>query len=178
MSNFKSTKGPVNFKTGSDDSAITNKKNKKTGDAHSLDSITRKSRMSVYDMHGRTRKQQNYMPTYRMESIKPLYLDPLQNVIKVVILQSEKYMAKKQMKTTRMALYLADMCSEINTRIKLFNFDRYRLVSIAILSEKYNQSMSIQLGFMWNALEDKWTYYVYDHPSYNIIIIVCGIYFD
>lgn len=172
-------KSGVEFKTDPDEAILNLKKRNKSGGIRSSElSTSRKSRMSFYDIHGRTRKLQNFMPTYRLEPKNVLRLDPVQNVIKSVILQSEKYFIDKKFKATRMAQNIVDICSEINTRIKLFNFDRYRLVSYAIFSQKYNQSMSIQMGFLWNALEDKWTYYVYDHPFYNIIIVVFGIYYD
>lgn len=174
----KKGRGGVEFKAEVEIDLTARKSKKKSSSLRSSE-INRKSRMSVYDTHGRIQKKINYAPTYRLESKNPLRLDPIQNVIRSVILQSElSFPSTPKMNPARMANNIADMCAEINGRIKLFNFDRYRLVSYIVLSQKYNQSLSIQLGFMWNSLEDKWTYYVYDHKLYNIIIVVFGIYYD
>lgn len=74
--------------------------------------------------------------------------------------------------------FIDELSKDIKTRIKLPNYDRYRIVVVVNVFEKVNQSMNWKINFLWEPDRDLWTFFRHETNTFVITVIVCGIYWN
>lgn len=116
-------------------------------------------------------------PTYQIASKNPFNIEQINVLVKKCTLYNlknsfNKYNAENATK------FINELSNDIKMRIKLLNFDRYRIVVIVNVMEKVNQSMNWKIQFLWESERDLWTFYRHETNTFVITVIVCGIYLN
>lgn len=133
----------------------------------------RKSRQSIV-----IRPVLKFQPTYQMESTKPFQPRICEMIIEKIIKRqiNKRKFAKFDTKLT-IAL-CRSLSEEILNNIKQRNYDRYRIIVVVTVGEKYHQTFHQSTKFLWDAENDAFANYIYDRPDIYIIATVYGIYYD
>ncbi|XP_037956384.1 dynein light chain Tctex-type protein 2B-like isoform X2 [Teleopsis dalmanni] len=116
-----------------------------------------------------------FMPTYRLESIKPLNREICEKIIKSVCDTAFATFTYSPKIALRVA---TEVSEEIKNRIKSHNFDRYRLICVVTIGEKCFQGYFSLLSFLWDSGKDGYISYVYDVPDFFVVITLFYLYYD
>lgn len=148
------------------------------------DGITRISRMFSSFIRKKSlqsiviRPVLKYQPTYQMESANPFQPRICERILENTI--TKEFETRKIIKfNTKSSV---DVCrslsEEILKEIKLKDFDRYKIIVVISIGEKYHQTFRQSTKFLWDAENDAFANYVYDRPDIYVIGTVFGIYYD
>lgn len=140
------------------------------------------ARKTRYTMNGHMVIEPNgpirlYEPTYRLESQNPFDIEHVNFLVRNCTLQNiENYFKKyNAMNATQ---FSNELSHEIKMRIKLLNYDRYRIIVIVNVVEKCHQTVNWQIGLFWQNSHDLWTSFRHETPSFHINVIALGIYWN
>ncbi|CAO1301480.1 unnamed protein product [Diamesa serratosioi] len=119
-----------------------------------------------------------FQPTYQTESTKPFQPRVCEKIIAEIINKQMK--ARKITKfDTKLTISLCrSLSEEILSTIKLREYNRYRIIVVITVGEKYHQTFHQSTKFLWDAENDAVANYVYDRPDIYVIGTVYGIYYD
>lgn len=147
----------------------------------------RKTRMSLFGSLGRKSFTASgsvmmerlptlrFEPTYRLFSKYPFNTEYVQQLLQSHLERSfniYEYTVKgADRKCQRVTINLL-------TRVKQLNFDRYRLICIIMMGQKFHQDVKVATSFMWDKTMDKWAHCIYERPDFFAIGLVYGIYYD
>lgn len=118
-----------------------------------------------------------YEPSYLLKSNKEVNFDHIQLIIRKCLLQEIEYFMPtyNPVNAKRFASNLSD---DIKFRIKIQNFDRYRIIVTVNLTEKVYQGISWQVATQLNSTGDGWTSVEYETPTYVVNVFVACVYWD
>ncbi|CAO1421044.1 unnamed protein product [Diamesa hyperborea] len=120
-----------------------------------------------------------YMNSYRLESKNPFNREEvekiLQNVMKKELKKYEKF--EKFDNKTSLALSRT-MSEEVLTQIKSKNYDRYKIIVVITIGERFLQGLCIQSKNLWDPTRDFSVSFIEDNPRYFAIGNCYGIYLE
>ena len=70
------------------------------------------------------------------------------------------------------------LANDIKFRLKLQQFDRFRMLVIVNVAEKQKQTVAWKMGFLWDVESDQWTSFQYETNSYVLKVVVFGVYWN
>lgn len=121
------------------------------------------------------RPSMRFEPTFRMDSRYSFHREYVELMLRSHLernFENYTYTAKGADKKCQRATI------SLLTRVKQLNFDRYRLVCVIMMGEKFYQGCQVKTGFLWDKTKDMWAYQVYETPSFYAIGVVYGVYYD
>ncbi|XP_073811501.1 dynein light chain Tctex-type protein 2B isoform X2 [Musca autumnalis] len=122
-----------------------------------------------------TKPSVRYMPTYRLEAMRPLNKEVCENIMKAVMeetFENFTYTPKASLQ------FCAQISEEIKCRIKAKNYDRYRLIVIVTIGEKLMQGYYSYVNFLWDADKDGYLSYVIETPKFFAVATLYYLYYD
>lgn len=115
-------------------------------------------------------------PTYQLQSKSAIDIEYMQYLVKRCTLYNvQNFVNYNPEKATEFAQELG---RDIRSRIKLLNYDRYKIIVTVNIVEKAYQSLHWKIGFLWEHNCDLWTYFKHEAQSYVLTAIVCGVYWN
>jgi hypothetical protein len=117
-----------------------------------------------------------YEPTFQFESKKPF--DPI--IVEEIMADAiENFMPRYHFENKKSARLALNMSEEIKSRVKMCNFDRYRIICHVMVGEKLMQSYIVKSGHIWDNKRDGFVSYVYDQNArFYLLATVYAIYFE
>uniref|UniRef100_A0A1B0D7R5 Dynein light chain n=1 Tax=Phlebotomus papatasi TaxID=29031 RepID=A0A1B0D7R5_PHLPP len=116
-----------------------------------------------------------YMPSYRMESKNPYKREICETIIREVVNDMLSSFVYANSDASQVCNNISE---EIKSRVKTLGFDRYKLVCIVTIGEKYYQSFTSTVKFLWDAEKDGYANYVYDTQHFFAIATLYALYYD
>ncbi|CAD7077018.1 unnamed protein product [Hermetia illucens] len=116
-----------------------------------------------------------FAPTYRLEPQTPFNSETAQYIIKNVM---NHFLSGSSYNPKTAANLCKGISEEIKSRIKLQKADRYKIICVVTIGQKYMQGFSAALSFLWDATKDRYVSYVYDRPNIFAIGTVYALYYD
>lgn len=135
--------------------------------------MNRKARQSIA-----IRPVLKFQPTYQMESKNPFQPKVCERILEKTITKQIDAMKLTKFDTKSTVSVCRSLSEEILNQIKLEEFDRYKIIVIISIGEKYHQTFRQTTKFLWDAENDAFANYVYDRPDIYVIGTVYGIYYD
>lgn len=139
---------------------------------------------SQYTIHGRldlstSDVRQLYLPTYRLESQRPFNLDHMN----FIVMNTVKWAINEPHMMTEFDSESAMKCCEtisnqIKFRIKLHQYDRYRIIVIVNIYENQSQGIFWKMGFLWDTESDQWVSYQYDSKTFTVTVTLMVVYWE
>lgn len=115
-------------------------------------------------------------PTCQLQSKNPIDIEYVQYLVKRCTLHNlQNFVNYDPEKAAEIA---EELGRDIRTRIKLLNYDRYKIIVTVNIVEKAHQSLHWKIGFLWEHECDLWTYFQHEAQSYVLTAIVCGVYWN
>uniref|UniRef100_A0A1B0CIV2 Putative dynein light chain n=1 Tax=Lutzomyia longipalpis TaxID=7200 RepID=A0A1B0CIV2_LUTLO len=115
------------------------------------------------------------MPSYRMESKNPYKREKCEIIIREVV---DDMLSSFVYANSDASQVCNNISEEIKSRVKTLGFDRYKLVCIVTIGEKYFQSFTSTVKFLWDTEKDGYANYVYDTPNFFAIATLYALYYD
>lgn len=146
--------------------------------------VSRRSRSrSRYSIHDHSDcsvspRKITYLPTYRMESQRPINTEHITFIIRNSVLAAVNDPMMSTYDAVRAMKCCKDLTFDIRFRIKLLRYDRYRIIVIVNIFEQRHQSTHWQMGFMWDIQADQWLSFQHDTKSYTITAVVLAVYWE
>lgn len=128
-------------------------------------------------MPTRIAKERIYEPTYQLTSNCPANFDHIRIIIRKCIDQGVEFLMPIY-DPEKVSKFVKNVSNDIKFRIKIQNFDRMRTVVIVNVMEKKEQSISWQMGTLFDSNSDGWTSVEFETPTYIVSAIVACIYWD
>ena len=135
--------------------------------------INKKARQSIV-----IRPVLKFQPTYRMESANPFQPEMCERILKNIITKQIEARKITKFDTKSTISVCRSLSEEILNQIKIKDFDRYKIIVVISIGEKYHQTFRQSTKFLWDAENDAIANYVYDRPDIYVIGTVYGIYYD
>ncbi|CAO1374665.1 unnamed protein product [Diamesa hyperborea] len=135
--------------------------------------MTRKARQSII-----IRPVLKFQPTYQVESKNPFQPRVCERILENTIKKQIEARKLTKFDTKSTVSICRSLSEEILNQIKLKDFDRYKIIVVISIGEKYHQTFRQSTKFLWDAENDAFANYVYDRPDIYIIGTVYGIYYD
>ena len=112
-------------------------------------------------------------PTYRMEPKKPFDRSSVEKIIKEILedrLENFRYSPKFS------STMIKVITEEIKERVKLLDFDRYKIICVITLAQKNDQGLMISSRCNWDKKTDNYASYTYSNPNIICSASVYGVY--
>ncbi|XP_055385359.1 dynein light chain Tctex-type 5-B [Condylostylus longicornis] len=116
-----------------------------------------------------------YLPTYRLESKKPVNKETVEKMMEKVITKSFEDFQYESKAAQKLAKSVSE---ELKYKFKTFEFDRFRVISIVTIGEKFYQGMESMCSFLWDPNADGFVNFTYETPQYFVIATLYYIYYD
>lgn len=116
-----------------------------------------------------------FQPTYRLKSSNPFNRERCENIINRLMskfIETYKYTAKSAQ------IHCQNISQEINRRLKLCNYDRYRLICVVTIGEKSQQSCKCVAKFLWDPETDTYTNITYESSTCFVTVTVFALYYN
>lgn len=133
-----------------------------------------------------------YQPTYRLEPKVPYRREECEKVIKSILDTTMETFVYEPDEAEALSKTLS---TEILTKVKKLNFDRYvarlnaklfnfrhcvlfryKLVCVVTIGEKYMQSFCDIFKCLWDMQKDGYAFYVHDTPNVFAVAILYAVY--
>lgn len=124
------------------------------------------------------RPELKYQPTYQMESANPFQPRICERILENTITKEFESRKITKFDTKSSVEVCRSLSEEILKQIKLKDYDRYKIIVVISIGEKYHQTFRQSTKFLWDAENDAFANYVYDRPDIYVIGTVYGIYYD
>ncbi|CRL07286.1 CLUMA_CG020265, isoform A [Clunio marinus] len=117
-----------------------------------------------------------YQNTYRLESKNPFNSEQVEVILKNVM---DKQFSQFERFDTQTSVALCKMVTdEIINQIKEKNFDRYKIIVVITICEKFMQGMNYSQKSLWDPTTDSSVTYIYDSPNFTAIGICYALYYE
>ncbi|XP_037954417.1 dynein light chain Tctex-type protein 2B-like [Teleopsis dalmanni] len=73
---------------------------------------------------------------------------------------------------------IESLAADIRNKIKKLNYRRYRIICVVSLVEKQNQGVNMRMRYLMDEKLDNYTNYVYERPTYFIVVTLFLVYKD
>lgn len=116
-----------------------------------------------------------FQPTYRLEPKRPFKHDDCYSILQNLIefnLQNYVYNPKT---ASRLCLYLSE---EIKIRVKKLDFDRFKIICVVTIGQKYHQEYKSVVKFLWDANRDGYANFVYDSTNLFCNGTIYAVYYE
>lgn len=116
-----------------------------------------------------------FQATYRLEPKRPFKHDDCYSILQNLItfnLQNYIYNPKT---APRLCLYLSE---EIKLRVKKLDFDRYRIICVVTIGEKFHQSYKSVTKFLWDSKRDGYANFVFDSSNLFCNGTIYALYYE
>lgn len=174
-------KHSVDVKKNSSDVAERRRTNKKstrvsrvTSRASNLNLVNRVSSVRRFTAFSR-QPTLRFQPTYRLEPKRPFKHDDCYSVLQNLItfhMQNYVYNPKT---ASRQCLYLSE---EIKLRVKKLDFDRYKIICVLTIGQKYHQTYKSVAKFLWDSKRDGYANFVFDSRNFFCNGTIYAIYYE
>lgn len=141
------------------------------------------ARQSRYTIHGRLIRggsgdRIKYEPTYRMTSQKPMNFAHVDFIIKNSVRAALQHPRDLKYNSAQAMKLCDELTKEIHFRIKLMQYDRYKVIVLVNVFEKLMQGIHWKMGFIWDTESDQWTSYQQDANEFTVSVVVLGVYLE
>lgn len=131
-------------------------------------------RRTIHGSNDSIRFVRIYEPTYQLESNNPMDIEYVRRLVIQSTHEVTTWFPKYQ---PEMAMKVANELSrDIKFRLKILQYDRYRLIVCVNVIQKQYQGICMQMGFLWDREKDLWTSYNLETKTYIVSVVVLGIY--
>lgn len=116
-----------------------------------------------------------FQPTYRLEPKRPFKHDDCYSILQNLIefnLQNYVYNPKT---ASRLCLYLSE---EIKIRVKKLDFDRFKIICVVTIGQKYHQGYKSVVKGLWDAKRDGYANFVYDTTNLFCNGTIYAVYYE
>ncbi|XP_075168632.1 dynein light chain Tctex-type 5 isoform X2 [Haematobia irritans] len=137
----------------------------------------RKSQTPRFAVAAANKPAIRYMPTYRLEAMRPLNKEICEKILKSVM--DATFTDSNFTYSPKTSLqFCAQVSEEIKTRIKNKNYDRYRYIVVVTIGEKLMQGYYSLVNFLWDAEKDGYLSYVVENPKFFAVATLYYLYYD
>lgn len=138
---------------------------------------------SRYTIHGRLDRsgsadEQLYMPTYRMESQRPFNLEHMNFIVVNSVRSAIRDPLMATYDPARAMKCCENIANEIRFRIKMHQYDRYRIIVLVNIFEKWNQGIHCKMGFLWDTQADQWLSHQQETKHFTVTAVVLAVYWE
>ncbi|XP_071870813.1 dynein light chain Tctex-type 5 [Bombus fervidus] len=123
--------------------------------------------------HDNEREAPKYQNTYRLNAYNPFKIDPVDKIVKTIMITKLEDISYNAVECLKLCELVA---TEIREKIKILNFDRYKIVVNVTIIEKANQSIQSSIGFLWDAGKDNYSTFTYGARTFHAYCCVFGLY--
>ncbi|XP_076172796.1 dynein light chain Tctex-type 5 [Ptiloglossa arizonensis] len=121
------------------------------------------------------REAPNYQNTYRLESLNPFKVDPVDKIVKMIMINKLEDIPYDAVECPKICESIA---TDIREEIKKLNFERYKIVVNVAIIEKASQSVEASIGFLWDAEKDNYSVFTYEARTFHAYCCAFGIYYE
>lgn len=169
----------INEKKNSSDVVGRRRTNKKSTNVNRASNLNRSLVNRVSSMRRFTAFSRQptlrFQPTYRLEPKRPFKHDDCYSILQNLIefnLQNYVYNPKT---ASRLCLYLSE---EIKIRVKKLDFDRFKIICVVTIGQKYYQGYKSVVKFLWDAKRDGYANFVYDSTNLFCNGTIYAVYYE
>lgn len=116
-----------------------------------------------------------YQPSYQLDSKSPYSREICKKLLKELV---DKEMKSYAYDGDTAEELCKGLCESIKSNIKTSKFDRYKLMVVVTLGEKFMQDVKLKAGFLWDKDRDGFASYSYDRPDLFVIATVYAVYYE
>ncbi|KAH0999051.1 dynein light chain Tctex-type 4-like isoform X1 [Dendroctonus ponderosae] len=145
--------------------------------------LSSKARMvlgSIVDIKSNTvegydKKAAKYQNTYKMESEKPFNPEKVDKILEEVMQEVMENLQYDPEKCAATAKYAS---TQIRSKVKQLEFDRYKVVCIVTIGEKNSQDVYATCRFLWDPEKDRYSFYSLENTHVYAIALCFGLYYE
>lgn len=131
----------------------------------------------------KTRRQVEVKPTIRYENSYKMTPDSIHrfrpNKVEDMIYDIlETKLKRKTYSPEYCKSATTDLTSIIKAKVKMMDFQRYKIVCNVILMERRNQGVDVSSQCVWNCDTDSYATVTYSNPTITAVVFVHGVYFE
>lgn len=118
-----------------------------------------------------------FEPTYQLESFSTINFDHVNEIIRNCVIWSipDNMPVYDCIKA---AEFTQTLSKEIQARLKLQFYNRYRIVVVVNIFEKKWQQIQWKMMFLWDSENDQWTTFQHEANTFIVNVLVAFVYCD